>query len=283
VTGIVLGGSGMLGQAVVATLVRAGANVLAPGHSELDVTNEIAVRKFITKNKPNYVVNCVAMTDVDGCEREPDKAKLINGQAVKYMASACKKVKAKFVHISTDYVFDGSSCTPYKEDDIPHPLQVYGESKLIGERHALDHGGSVFRVQWLFGHGKNNFIDWVCQSLLQSKQIPISDQQVGCPSSTMFVSNLIVLALMNCKSGIYHVAHDSASTRLEVAKYIAEYFRRDFRTCFLPVAGKFAQAERPDYTALSTDRLKQLLGVKTLGTWQSDVLAYISSKYTWNL
>lgn len=273
----------MLGQALVVTMVRAGANVLAPTHQELDIKNEIAVRKYITKHKPSYVINAVAMTDVDGCEKDPAQAELVNGKAVRFMAAACKKVKAKFIHVSTDYVFDGSSVVPYQEEDPVNPLQVYGASKTLGEKNALDFGGSVFRVQWLFGSGKANFIDWVCSNIMQGKPIPISQEQIGCPSSTLFVANILVVALATCKPGIYHVAHDQPASRFEVARYIAEYFKVDYRTFLTPVTGNFGVAERPKYTAMSTEKIKTMMGIKTMGTWQSDVLAHISARYsTWN-
>lgn len=280
---IVIGGSGNLGQALITTMVRAGANVLCPSHQEMDLTNEIAVRKFITSANPTYVINAAAMTDVDRCEREPDLAKLINGRAVGFAASAARKVKAKFIQISTDYVFDGRSLDPYSEYSVPHPLQEYGASKLLGEQYALEKGGSVFRVQWLFGQIKGNFIDWVAQSLMEGKKIPIFDQ-VGCPHSAFFVANLLVLSLQACRSGVYHIAHDQATSRQQVAKYILGYFRKDPKEWLVePIPQASWVAERPRSVALGTQELKSLLGVKTFGTWEADVLAYLSSRYNrWN-
>jgi dTDP-4-dehydrorhamnose reductase len=275
----------MLGQAFVSTIVRAGANVLAPSHKELDITNEISVRKYIVKNRPNYIINCVAMTDVDGCESDPTRAHLINSDAVGFIASAAKKVRSKFIHISTDYVFDGTTTEPYKEADPVHPIQIYGQSKLSGEAKALDDGGSVFRVQWLFGQGKNNFVDWVAKSIMDKKKIPIAEGQIGCPSSTLFVANLVTVCINSCGREIYHVAHDNSATRLDVARYIAEYFKKNGNDFLTPVAGAgFGKAPRPSNTALCADKLKKIMGVQTLGTWQADVLAYVSSRYnTWSL
>lgn len=274
----------MLGQAFVSTFVRAGAQVLAPTHSELDITDELAVRKLITKTKPHYIVNCIAHTNVDGCESDPAKAYLINAEAVDFVSTAAKKVKAKFIHIGTDYVFDGSPGEPRAETDAPNPIQVYGKSKLEGDLAAIANGGTVFRVQWLFGNGKANFIDWVAKSIVDGKRIPIAAQQAGSPSSTLFVANIITVALHICKKEIYHVSHDNYANRLECAQYIADFFKKDSRNYFdILEHSNFGTAARPTDTRLSSEKLKKLLCVHALGSWQSDVLTHLTTRYnTWN-
>jgi len=274
----------MLGQSFLSTFVRAGAQVLAPTHQEIDITNEISVRKFITTHKPHYVINCVAYTDVDGCEKDPTKAYIINSDAVEYMSSATKKVKGRFIHFSTDYVFDGNTQSPYDETHVPNPLQIYGKSKLEGEERALSNGGSVFRVQWLFGQGKQNFVDWVAKTILEKRKIRISEIQAGSPCSTLFISNMVCVYLPAFKPEIYHIAHENYATRIECAKYIGDYFKVDYRDYVEPMSGvSFGIASRPVNTSLCANKMKKQMGVHTMGTWQSDVLTYLTSRYNvWN-
>lgn len=277
---LVLGGRGMLGKSLVKALTRAEASCISPSSQELDITDEIAVRKYITMVQPAYVINCAAETRVDFCEQAPARAGLVNGEAVGFMARATKKAKGKFIQISTDYVFNGENKGLVAEDDVTDPLQHYGISKRLGEVYALESGGSVVRVQWLFGDGKPNFIDWIAKSVLEKKRIDVSSIQSGCPTSVEFVSNLLVVSLQGFQSGVYHAAHENFCTRLECAKYIADYFGSDYRDCFNPIDHlNFGPALRPASVYLHSSKIKEISWIQTLGTWQSDVLIYLSSRY----
>ena len=193
---LLLGSSGMLGRSFISALSGNGATapaVLAPTHADLDVTNEVMVWKYFKTYRPICVVNCIAHTDVDDCEKDPKKAYLLNARIVQHIGQASKRFHAKFIQISTDYVFDGEKDV-YREEDECNPLQVYGQTKLEGERLALEYKALVFRVQWLFGRGKKNFVTWVMETVGKGDAVQVSQTQIGCPTGTDWLARTILMA-----------------------------------------------------------------------------------------
>jgi dTDP-4-dehydrorhamnose reductase len=149
----------LLGRCMTAQLLAADWLVLALTHQQLDITNQDAVCRQIAETQPLVVINCSATTDVDRCEREPDWAYAVNEQGVRYLARACREVNSEFLHVSTDYVFDGEKAGFYTQEDAPNPLSVYAQSKLAGEgavREELEKS-YIIRSSWIFGVGGKNF------------------------------------------------------------------------------------------------------------------------------
>lgn len=276
---LVLGQAGMLGRSVVRELLG-NAPVSGLSREALDVTDELSVRRVIRAIKPTHIINCTAFRSVDGCEQNHVAATKANVHAVKYIVDSAKDVSAKVIHFSTDYVFDGAKNAPYIEEDAVCPLQAYGLSKLTGERIALEAGHTVFRVQWLYGDGKENFIDWVAGSVLSYKSIPIASFQEGCPTSTVFVAKIVSMAIKSgLESGLYHLAHDDYTNRWDCAAFIATYFSVNPYLVFEKTDKNFGIAKRPGSTVLNSERLRNALGVRSLGDWQSDLSDYLRSKY----
>jgi dTDP-4-dehydrorhamnose reductase len=156
---LVFGGAGMLGQAVVAEARSRGWDALGLSREQADVTDRDRLLQWVDTFRPELVVNCAAFTRVDACEQQMEQAFAVNGEAVGHAAAAAARAKARLVHVSTDYVFDGEAREPYRENALPAPRSVYGRSKLEGERQALAYERSlVVRTSWLFGPGGPSFV-----------------------------------------------------------------------------------------------------------------------------
>lgn len=278
---LVFGSYGMLGTSVMKVLSDHGSPILhSPTSQEVDVSNELAVRRYIQAHKADVVLNLTAMRDVDGCEREAERAYLVNALGAKNVSLNAKRIGAYCIQVSTDYVFDGEKAGSYLETDPVNPLGVYGQTKLQGEDFALENGATVARVQWLYGQSKNNFILWLVQSILKKNQVAIATKQTGGPSSTYWVA--MVLTLMFGKkvpSGVYHIAHDNFCTRWENAAAVAKYMGVDPEVSFRRNDASFGVAKRPMNTCLSNEKLKKALDLKTLGTWEEDLQLFLRTLF----
>ncbi|MDA3025814.1 MAG: NAD(P)-dependent oxidoreductase, partial [Actinomycetota bacterium] len=183
---LVTGADGQLGHDVMASWGAAGDELLGTDLAELDITRRDQVHDLVAAWRPDVVVNCAAWTAVDACEADSERAHLANGFAVRWVAEACDAIGARLVHISTDYVFDGSKPTPYVETDEPNPQSVYGASKLMGEREALAIGdaATVVRTSWVCGAHGSNMVRTVQRLVDEGKPMAFVTDQVGHPTFT---------------------------------------------------------------------------------------------------
>lgn len=205
-TVLVTGANGMLAQDLCPMLEDAGFEVIETGKDELDITNEMQVHKVISEVNPDFVLHCAAYTNVDKAEEEPETTELINAKGAEYTAKACKSNNAVMVYISTDYVFDGTKNTPYEHNDKTNPSTVYGMSKLHGEQYVQKYcpQSYIVRTSWLYGHHGRNFVETMI-SLAEKPEIKVVDDQIGCPTWTVDLSDTII-SLIDEKQpfGIYH-------------------------------------------------------------------------------
>jgi dTDP-4-dehydrorhamnose reductase len=161
---------------------------------ELDITDEGAVRVFFDRERPDVVVNCAAFTDVDGAEVEREAAFGVNARAPGILAAAARDIGAALIHVSTDFVFAGGAYDPYTERDVPCPINVYGESKLAGERAVLESGcrGAVVRTSWLYSSWGRNFVRSILVAASGRDEIRVVNDQWGCPTSASSLASAIV-------------------------------------------------------------------------------------------
>lgn len=277
---LLFGSTGMLGQSMSAQLVSQKIGHCCPSSQDLNITDELGVMRIISSLRPEYVVNSAAMTAVDSCDAAPDAAMMINGIAVTNIARACNKIGAKFIHISTDYVFDGQKGAPYTEIDRTNPIQIYGHSKLDGENRALDVGAMIFRVQWLYGESRPNFVDWVTSSLLEKREVRVSSDQIGSPCSTPFLSSNImdIIGSKKFAPGIFHLTHDDYCSRSDVALHVADKLKAK-KSLIQQVDGvNFGKARRPVNTSMDNSKLKNHIG-RDLGSWEADIDMYLHYRY----
>ena len=209
---LVTGAGGQLGHDTVAACTAAGDTVYAFDHATLDVCDRDAVLGAITSLRPDAVIHCAAWTAVDACESDPAKAFTVNALAVRWVAEGCHRVGAHLVHISTDYVFDGTLQRPYHEWDTPNPQSVYGLFKLAGEREALALGPSaaVVRTSWVCGEHGNNMVKTVLRFAAERPTLSFVTDQVGHPTFTADLAPMLRRLAVDRRSGVHHLTNAGA-------------------------------------------------------------------------
>lgn len=196
--------------------------VLGVDIDTLDITKEPDVTAFITAEKPDIIINCAAMTNVDGCESDYKTAFKVNAVGVRNLAMAAENVNAKFIHISTDYVFAGDATKPYVEWDKVNPVSIYGKSKALGEKYAMSYctRSFVVRTSWLYGYIGKNFVKTVRRVMRTVGKMTVVNDQRGNPTNANDLAHhLLKLAVTN-EYGIYHCTGSGECTWYEFAKEI---------------------------------------------------------------
>jgi dTDP-4-dehydrorhamnose reductase len=207
---LITGAKGQLGTDLVRTCTEAGDDVIACSRAELDLTDRDSVLGAITTTRPDVVINAGAWTAVDACESDPDRAFLTNALGVRWVSEAAELTGAHVVHVSTDYVFDGTKPEPYHEWDDPSPRSVYGCSKLGGER-ELDPGHAIVRTAWVCGQHGPNMVKTVL-ALREQPELAFVDDQHGCPSFTADLAPALRRLAVARLPGTFHVTNQGATT-----------------------------------------------------------------------
>lgn len=219
---LVTGAAGQLGADVVEHAMSVGDEVTAVDKATLDVTDVDAVRSLLEAVRPDAVINSAAYTAVDACETNEDLAFAVNGSAPGILARACESVGAHLVHVSTDYVFDGTLDRPYREDDATNPQSVYGRSKLAGER-EVGPGAAVVRTSWVCGEHGNNMVKLVLRlSQHPDQALAFVDDQRGHPTFTADLAPALRLLAVERRTGIHHVTNQGAVSWYQFVREILE-------------------------------------------------------------
>ncbi|HEX3078711.1 MAG TPA: dTDP-4-dehydrorhamnose reductase [Lachnospiraceae bacterium] len=239
----------------------------------LDITDENSVMGAITAFMPDIVINCAAHTAVDLCESEPEKAYSLNAQGVEYLANAASKVDAKFVQVSTDYVFDGTKEQVYTEEDSPNPQSVYGETKLQGEILAKRFCEKVFivRTAWVYGDGKN-FIKTMLRLSETNDTIRVVNDQHGSPTSALELARAILRIMDSEQYGIYHATCEGDTTWYEFAREIFRLTSKEVNVVPITTKEYPTPAKRPAYSVLLNGNLSKL--GYTMKSWQEALEEY---------
>jgi dTDP-4-dehydrorhamnose reductase len=243
---LVTGAAGQLGRDVVLACERAGDTVVGVDRSTVDVTDRDAVLGAVTSVAPHAVIHCAAWTAVDACEDDPDRALLCNGLAVRHVAEACARVQAHLVHVSTDYVFDGTLDRPYHEWDETNPMSVYGATKLIGEQEAraLGTAASVVRTSWVCGEHGNNMVKTVLRLLDQHPTLGFVADQVGHPTFTADLALALRQVALDRRSGVIHLTNQTPVSWYLFVREIVALAGRD-PDMVQPIATADLQPPRP--------------------------------------
>lgn len=273
---LVLGGEGMLGRSVVERWRSDGEPVLGVGRGAGDLRDAARLREVVDAFAPDVVINCAAFTRVDDCESERDLAMEVNGRAVGHAVAAAVRCGARFVHVSSDYVFDGEPGDPRREDDETGPISTYGESKLLGEQEAARHPDAlVVRTSWLFGPSGSSFPATMLR-LIREGRVPLRvvDDQVGCPTYTPFLARAVRDLLRVGASGIVHYANREAVSWHAFASEIARQADPAVEVHPVSTAEFPRPARRPAYSALDTTRFEDLVG-RPVETWSAGLALYL--------
>lgn len=259
---LVLGGTGMLGRAVVAEARSRGWAALGLSREQGDVTDRDRLAFWADSFRPEAVINCAAFTRVDDCESDPERAFRVNGEAVAHAAAAAGRAGARLVHISTDYVFDGTGEEPYREDAPTGPLSVYGRSKLAGERHALAcEKGLVVRTSWLFGPGGPNFVATMVRRIEEGNlPLRVVDDQRGCPTYTRFLAAALLDLALRGATGVVHYRNREPASWYSFATAIARQWSGTAEVVPVKSAELHRPARRPAWSVLAVDRFEEIVG-----------------------
>ncbi|RLA85000.1 MAG: dTDP-4-dehydrorhamnose reductase [Deltaproteobacteria bacterium] len=277
---VIVGAKGLVGSALAEAFSET-YEVIALDREELDVTTYNAVKKAIKEMTPQVVIDAAGYSDVDSCERRSQLAFAINAEGAKNVAKAASLVKAKVVYISSDYVFDGKKGSPYTEEDQPNPLNIYGESKLLGEKYVQDHSDDylIVRTQWLFGPHGRNFVDTILTLAEEGREsIEVVEDLVGAPTYTVDLAQAVKRLLERDAWGIYHVSNSGQCSWFEFAKEILRQAgKNDVRLVPISSADLTRPARRPVFSVLSKDKLHRETGMK-MRPWQEALSDYLKRR-----
>ena len=270
---LVTGSNGQLGkelQRICNTL---------PGHefiflskSDMPVNQFEMVRHIFNTLKPAYCINCAAYTAVDKAEEEKDLAFEINGEAVGVLAAVCLEHETKFIHISTDYVFDGKGDKPYLESDETSPVNAYGASKLKGEEEAFKYNPDslIIRTSWVYSEFGKNFVKTMLRLMADKNSISVVNDQVGSPTYAADLADVIlkIIQLQEWKPGIYHFSNEGVITWFDFASEIKKITRANTEIHPISTAEFPTPAQRPAYSVFNKQKIQDAFGIN-LKDWKA--------------
>jgi dTDP-4-dehydrorhamnose reductase len=257
---MILGAEGMLAYDIIHTLQQ-GYHLHAFDRSQLNITDPQQVHQEVQNVHPQWIINCAAMTAVDRCETETELAMQINGYALQHIAQSAKEVGAKVIHFSTDYVFDGENQEGYAEDSRKHPINVYGQSKALGEDVLLQENPQhsyIIRTAWLYGLKGKNFVYTMLEAAKKPNSIRVVDDQRGSPTYTKDLALATKNIMDNMPAGIYHVTNSGECSWYEFTK---EIFRQaNIHAEISPITSKDypRPAHRPACSVLKNSKITPL-------------------------
>lgn len=250
---------------------------LATDHAALDLADADAIRRVVREVKPDVIVNAAAYTAVDQAESEPELAMRVNGAAPGVLAEEAKRRGALLVHYSTDYVFDGAKRSPYAEDDAPHPLGVYGRSKLEGEARIRACGGRylIVRTAWVYGRG-SNFVRAILKQAEKGAPLRVVNDQLGAPTWAADIATVTAGLLGQRSEGTFHVSAAGVASWYEVALEILRLARLAAQVRPVSTAEYGAKAPRPRYSVLDNSKLRAA-GIAPIDEWRARLAVHLKS------
>jgi len=273
---VVTGVNGQLGYDVVRELnKRKDSEIFGIDINELDLTNQNAVKAYMSNIKPDVIIHCAAYTAVDNAENNSDLCYDVNVNGTKYLVGSAKDLNAKFLYISTDYVFSGDKEGEYLTDDSPSPNSVYGKTKYLGEVETLKYEKHfIIRISWVFGSNGNNFIKTMLRLGKEKEVLNIVSDQIGSPTYTYDLSKLIVDMVETDKYGIYQATNEGVCSWFEFAQKIFEYSNIDVKLNQISTDRYPTIAKRPKNSTMSKKNLVDN-GFELLPPWQDALKRYL--------
>ncbi|MDN3507060.1 MAG: dTDP-4-dehydrorhamnose reductase [Simkaniaceae bacterium] len=278
----ILGAGGLLGCALIDCCQAQGISFVASKRKDADITDLGQLDALAKKHQCTHIINCAAFTNVDGAEKESRAAYLVNSTGAENTAQVARENGMRLVHVSTDYVFDGEKTSPYTEEDVPSPLNIYGKSKWEGEQRVLEQFPSacIVRTSWVFGHEGSSFISSVMKWLKDKEHIQAVEDQINRATYNRDLAQ--VLIDLCCHSGLYHFANAGALSRFRIAEdfYSEARARGMSLKCqkITPVSySAFPVASvRPNYSVLDTSKVTKALG-RSPRSWETVLKEYIDA------
>jgi dTDP-4-dehydrorhamnose reductase len=279
---LVTGANGQLGkelQALAASYPQH--EFIFLSRENLSIHHAGEVKKAFALYQPKYCINCAAYTAVDKAETEKDLAFSINGEATGVLAAVCKETNCLFIHISTDYVFDGTATTPYREDAPVNPQNVYGASKLEGEKLALLHNPDsiIIRTSWVYSEFGKNFVKTMLRLLHEKEEISVVNDQFGSPTYAADLATAILEIIRKLQtggvqpptsSGIFHFSNEGVINWYDFAVAIKELSGSSCKINAIPSSSFPTPAKRPAWSVLDKSRIQQVFGIK-ISEWKQSL------------
>ena len=283
---LVTGGNGQLGKELREfSSLHTGLDFVFLSREELPIHQFELVRNYFNTLKPAYCINCAAYTAVDKAESEKDLAFQINGEAVGVLAAVCREHNSKLIHISTDYVFNGEASYPYTENFPTDPINVYGASKLEGEKQAmeLNPGSIIIRTSWLYSSLGKNFVKTMIQLMNEKDEVKVIKDQLGCPTNAADLAETIFniigychLQIYDWSPGIYNFSNEGIISWYDFAKAIKEITASPCDIKPISTAQYPTPAKRPAYSVLDKTKIQKTFGIK-LKKWKDSLRTCISN------
>jgi dTDP-4-dehydrorhamnose reductase len=308
---LIFGSKGQLGKEIINLLESKNVELLGYDLPECDISNFLEISQIMHAEKPEIVINCAAFNNVDLAEIEFEDAYKTNALGVENLVSICKRENAKFVHFSSDYVFDGNRNISglnnsslnidnlnltelglYNENDIPNPINSYGKTKLDSEIFIAKEypEALVFRTSWLYGEGEQNFIFKLQKWAESSKYLKISDDEFSVPTSTRLVAEIVYQAINNNLTGLFHLTCTGYASRFEWAKLIFElekkynnspYKQLKNETILYPAKSQDFNllAKRPAFSAMDNSKIAEKLQIE-IPHWKNELELFFKNRYS---
>ncbi|WP_102348327.1 dTDP-4-dehydrorhamnose reductase [Bacillus sp. Marseille-P3661] len=273
---LVTGYTGQLGYDIVHQGLQLGLNMVGIGSKDIDITNKEAVFQYVNKVKPEAIIHCAAYTAVDKAEDDKDTCQHVNVNGTNNLAEAAKEINAKFMYISTDYVFSGEGQTPFKESDETSPIGHYGRTKLEGEEvvKKLLNKWFIIRISWVFGINGNNFVKTMLRLGETRDELNVVGDQVGSPTYTSDLAKLLIEMIKTDKYGIYHASNEGFCSWADFAQEIFRQANIKVKVNSISTEEYPTRAVRPKNSRMSKQKLIDN-GFKPLPKWQDSVERYL--------
>lgn len=268
---LVLGADGQLGREFQRFFKKKKIRYVACSHKDVDVTDILKIEEIIREENITLVINCAGYNNVDRAEVDSKKCYEVNGYAPTNIANLCRSFGIPFVTYSTDYVFDGEKETPYTEEDVPNPLSVYGKSKLMGEKGALDYEKSlVIRPSWIFGSLNDNFVKKVINWAREKEEIRIVDDQISAPTYTYDLVCATWNLLEKDIYGLYHFSNHGECSKYDEIYYVFKKIGESKKLSRAKSQDFNSLAKRPCYSKLDSRKIEKVLG-SNIASWKDGI------------
>jgi dTDP-4-dehydrorhamnose reductase len=282
---LVTGAKGQLGQAIQSISGNySDIDFIFCDSSSLDITDLNNVKQVFKQFKPNYCINAAAYTAVDKAESESEKAHLINVTGVKNLAKICAENNTILLHVSTDFVFDGTKTNPYTEEDIPNPTGVYGQTKLNGEKAIQDTFDNyyIIRTSWVYSQFGNNFMKTMLRLGNERSSLSVVNDQIGTPTHAVDLAEVLLKIIYHTELidkqkptannyGIYNFSNEGKCSWYDFAKKIFEINKIKIDLQPVPTSSYPTPAKRPAYSVLDKNKIKKVFGIEVKG-WESSLI-----------
>ena len=272
---LVTGASGQLGQALQ-SIANQYSDIIFDFYasSELDITHLEQCKSVFQKVNPDFCINAAAYTAVDKAESEPEKARLINVIGAQNLAKACKESNTVLLHISTDFVFDGTATKSYTEENTPNPTGVYGQTKLDGEKaiQAILEKYFIIRTSWVYSEFGNNFMKTMLRLGKERDSLSVVNDQIGTPTNAVDLAKALLTIIITCHAknssasdyGIYNFSNEGQCSWYDFAKKIFEIHKIEIDLQPIPTSSYPTPAKRPAFSVLDKSKIKNVFGVEVV-------------------